>query len=220
LVSFKTHLYYIKYHFMQMQTSEDTEFKGCGPQTSDNSEHRAERSESSGEDINAELLTALKTINKDSTGTIDRVGLRDILGVQRPALDEPDLADLLFLALEIDLGERCCLRRLIRALQPHLSNTIPSELSRESFRTAVQSFLHADFRSKHWVRSTAVYALAPFPKTGADPMDLEAQLAAAEPTTSAGRRCAALVCCALAVAAAVTFGICLAVAKLGPGGSS
>ena len=208
-----------------MKTSEETEFKSCGPPTSIKSDHSAGLSSSSNEDINDELLNALKSINNDSAGTIDRIGLRDLLGGYRPSLDEPDLADLLFLALEIDLGERCCLCRLIRALQPHLSNIIPSELNREAFRAAIQSFLNTEFNSKQWTRSTAVYALAPFPKAGAflDPLapsDLEAQHSAAEPTPCAGRRCAALVCCALVVAATVTFGICLAVAKLGPGSSS
>jgi hypothetical protein len=207
-----------------MKTSENSEFECCGPPTSKTSTHKVEHYETSDDDINAELLTALKSINNDSAGSIDRIGLRNLLGGLRPALDDPDLVDLLFLALGIDLGERCCLRRLLLALQPHLSNATPSKLNGEDVREAIQSFLDADSIAKQ--RARAIFALSPFPKPSAAhdrnalaPSDLEAQ-PPATPGPCAGRRCMALVCCALFVAAAVTFGICLAVAKLGPGGSS
>jgi hypothetical protein len=208
-----------------MKSPESPDFECCGPPTSKSSS-QVELSETyiNAEDINAELLTALKSINNESTGTIDRTGLRKLLGGLRPALDEPDMADLLFLALGIGLGERCCLGRLLLALQPHLSNTVPSKLNGDHVREAIQSFLDADSIAKRPV--TAVFGLSPLPKPGvardraapATP-DVEAQPPVV-PGPCAGRRCLAMVCCALLVAAAVTFGICLAVAKLGPGSSS
>jgi hypothetical protein len=211
----------------QMKDPESPELECCGPPTSKNSSHQVELPEPSEEDINTELLTALKTINSDSTGTIDRIGLRKLLGGFRPSFDEPDVVDLLFLALGIGLGERCCLRRLLRTLHPHLSDTLPAKLSGDDVREAIQSFLDADSTSQQQARApTAIHALAASPKPGPardrdapGPSDLEAQPPPA-PGPCAGRRRAALVCCALLVAAVVTFGICLAVAKLGPGSSS
>ena len=177
------------------------------------------------EDIKSQLLTAFESIDVHSSGHIDRCGLRSLLrGFRVPLSDSEDLVELLFRAMGIELDGRCCIHQLLNALQPHLGSCASSSVvSGEVVGNAIRSFLDA---SK--VHSGRIVPVGPpvayqdgIASAGENkdraadrkPADLEAQRP--QHSVAVSPRCAALMCCALLVAAAITFGICLAAAKMG-----
>lgn len=180
-------------------------------------------------EIKTQLLEAFKSTSTHSNDSIDRSALRTLLHGFCVTVDESeDVVDPIFQAMGVGAGGRCCIHKLFNALQPHFNSSAKgSNPVGEVIRTAIRSFLdaaklcpsriapdHGQVPDLQSLDSPPAACSAACPDTA----DLEAQRRTVRRWS--GARCAAAVCCALVIAAAITFGIFLAVAKMGRSGGS
>ena len=198
-----------------------------GSQTTSESSHVVIRIDPT-EDIRSQLMSAFKSSDTQFNDSIDRCGLRSLLSSFRvsPASESADLVELMFHAMGVAIDGRCCIHKLIDALNPYLCS---SARSSKLLGEVVHNAIHAFLESAKAGSSRVAPADGPCPPQKdappstccdslPDAADLESGQRKPPASRRSGPRCAAAVCLALVLAAAVTFGICLAVAKLGHGG--